>query len=72
MAKKNNSASNKIFNLIIAVVMIGVIGLAAYAVYTTVSERIMEEKIASGEIETTLDRMAEDAQLSIFRKVWHC
>ena len=65
MAKKNNGTSNKVFNLIMAVVMIGVIGLSAYAVYTTVSERIMEEKIASGEIEKTLGRMAEDAQLSI-------
>lgn len=65
MAKKNSGTSNKIFNLIIAVVMIGVIGLSAYAVYTTVSERIEEEKIANGEIETTLGRMAEAAQLSI-------
>ncbi len=65
MTKKNSSASNKIFNLIIAVVMIGVIGLSAYAVYTTVSERIEEEKIANGEMEITLDRMAENAALSV-------
>lgn len=65
MVKKNTGASNSIFNLIIAIVMIGVIGLAGYAVYTTLYERNVDKKIESGEMETTLERMAESAGLTI-------
>ena len=62
---KTNKGSSTLLNVILAVVMIAVIGLSVYAVYTTMSEKIINEKIASGEIEKTLDRMAEDAAMSV-------
>lgn len=67
MAKGTGRAgsSDKMVNTIIAAVMIAVIGLSAYAVYDTMSSKIINTQIQNGEREATLEYMAENAGLSV-------
>ena len=62
---RRSGSADKFFNLILTVVMVAVIGLSVYAIYNTMSERIIENQIANGERETDLAHMAEDAALTV-------
>lgn len=62
---RKGGSADKFFNLILTVVMVAVIGLSVYAIYSTMSERIIENQIANGERETDLAHMAEDKALTV-------
>ncbi len=62
--KKNGSKDN-LLNIIIAVVMIAIIGISVYAIYNTVSTKVIKSRIESGETEPTLSYMAESAGISV-------
>ncbi|MBR5271237.1 MAG: hypothetical protein IKV64_03530 [Clostridia bacterium] len=67
MAKNNkkNGSKDSILNIIIAIVMVAVIGVSIYAIYTTASTKIIKSRIESGETEPNLSYMAESAGLSV-------
>ena len=65
MTTRKNGSSGKVFNLILTVVMIVVIGLSVFAVYSTMSERIVDKQIANGEREADLAHMAESSGLTV-------
>ncbi len=67
MAKNNgqNKSGNKLFNTIVAVVMVIVIGISVYAIYTTASTKILDNQIATGEKEATLEYMAKTEGISV-------
>ncbi len=67
MAKNNgqNKSGNKLFNTILAVVMVIVIGISVYAIYTTASTKILDNQIATGEKEATLEYMADTEGITV-------
>lgn len=57
--------SNALITLIITVVIIAVLGLGVYATYSKLSKNIIDNKIASGEMEETVSHAAEAAGMSV-------
>ncbi len=67
MAKNNGQkkSGNSLLNIIITIVMIVVIGISVYAIYSTVSTRVISSQIESGQRESTLEYMAKTEGVSI-------
>ena len=65
MAKNSRKSADTAINLVIAVVLIAVIGLAGYAIYDKMSANLNEKAIASGEKEATVEYLAEQASMSV-------
>lgn len=67
MAKNNGQkkSSNNLLNTIITVVMVVVIGISVYAIYSTVSTKVISSQIESGQRESTLEYMAKTEGVSV-------
>ena len=65
MAGKSRGSADKMMNVIIAIVIIAVLGLAGYAVYDKLSANILNEAIANGEKEATVGYLAEQSGMSV-------
>lgn len=67
MAKSNErtGSGNKLFATIIAIVMVVIIGICVWAMYSTISTKVINSQIESGEREATLEYMAKGAGLSV-------
>ncbi len=67
MAKNNaqKKSSNSLLNAIITIVMVVVIGISVYAIYSTVSTKVISSQIESGQKEATLSYMARAAGISV-------
>lgn len=65
MAKNSRKSADTAINVVIAVVLIAVIGLAGYAIYDKMSANLNEKAIASGEKEATVEYLAEQASMSV-------
>lgn len=65
MANETKKSSFNAINIIIAVVLIAVIGLAAYAVYDDISTNVTREKMESGEMEANLAYLADQNGMSV-------
>ena len=65
MAKGSRGSADTMINVIIAVVLVAVIGLAGYAVYDKMSGKLNAKAIESGEKEPTVEYLAEQEGMSI-------
>ncbi len=67
MAKNNGQkkSSNTLLNTIITVVMVVVIGISVYAIYSAVSTKVISSQIESGQRESTLAYMAKTEGVSV-------
>ena len=65
MAKRSRNSADTMINVIIAVVLIAVIGLAAYAIYGKMSATISQKAIEAGEKEPTVEYLAQQQNMSV-------
>lgn len=65
MAGKSRGSADRMINVIIAVILIAVIGLAVYAVYGKISENMTRTAIENGEAEPTVGYLAEQSGMSV-------
>lgn len=65
MAKNSRGSADTMVNVVIAVVLIAVIGLAGYAIYDKMSANVNQKAIESGEKEATVEYLAEQSSMSI-------
>ena len=65
MAKRSRNSADTMINVIIAVVLIAVIGLAAYAIYGKMSTTLSQKAIEAGEKEPTVEYLAQQQSMSV-------
>lgn len=65
MAKHSKGSADITVNVIIAVVLIVVIGLAGYAIYDKMSTKISNKAIENGEKEATVEYLAEKQNMTV-------
>lgn len=62
---KSKGSADTMINVIIAVILIAVIGLAVYAIYGKMSAKLTKQAIENGEKEATVEYLAEQQGMSI-------
>ena len=65
MTKQSKGSADITVNVIIAVVLIAVIGLAGYAIYDKMSAKINNRAIENGEKEATVEYLAEKQNMTV-------
>lgn len=65
MANKSRSSTDVAINVVIAIVLVAVIGLAGYAIYDKMSVKIQQKAIESGQQEATVGYLADSQGMTV-------